>query len=183
MKIYIVGEDAVKQNDFENRKSFKKKILTMMLPTKTIGNIELLKLPKTAFLCSRKAPASAVLKCYDWATMMREQGKCVVSGFHSPVEKDVLHFLLKGRQPVILVLGRLLYEKLPDEFIKPLSENRLLIISVSNNVRQSEQSTDLRNQYIVEIADKVVFGFLHPQGKLYAMVQQMKDSEKEVCML
>jgi len=33
----------------------------------TVGNIELLKLPKTAFLCSRQAPASAVLRCYDWA--------------------------------------------------------------------------------------------------------------------
>lgn len=50
----------------------------------TFGNIDLLKLPKTAFLCSRKAPASAVLKCYDWATAMREQNRCVVSGFHSP---------------------------------------------------------------------------------------------------
>jgi hypothetical protein len=34
--------------------------------TASCGNIELLKLPKTAFLCSRNIPASAVLKCYDW---------------------------------------------------------------------------------------------------------------------
>jgi hypothetical protein len=32
----------------------------------TPGNIELLELPKTAFLCSRQVPASVVLKCYDW---------------------------------------------------------------------------------------------------------------------
>jgi len=33
----------------------------------SLGNTDLLKLPKTAFLCSRKIPASVVLNCYDWA--------------------------------------------------------------------------------------------------------------------
>ena len=49
----------------------------------TSGNIELLKLHKTAFLCSRKIPAGIVLKCYDWAIVQRDAGKCVVGGFHS----------------------------------------------------------------------------------------------------
>ena len=31
----------------------------------TLGNISLLQLPKTAFLSSRKIPASAVLTCYE----------------------------------------------------------------------------------------------------------------------
>ncbi len=47
----------------------------------TIGNTELLKLHKTAFLCSRKISAGIVLKCYDWAVELRESGKCVISGF------------------------------------------------------------------------------------------------------
>jgi hypothetical protein len=40
-----------------------------------LGNEELLKLRKTAFLCSRKIPASAVLKCYDWAIAERDAAK------------------------------------------------------------------------------------------------------------
>jgi len=36
------------------------------------GNIELLKLFKTAFLCSRKISDSVVSKCYDWAIEQRE---------------------------------------------------------------------------------------------------------------
>ena len=95
----------------------------------TTGNIELLKLPKTAFLCSRQVPASAVLKCYDWALEQRQKGVCVISGFHSQIEKDVLHYLLKGTQPIIVVLARGLKEKLEPEFEKPLQENRLLILS------------------------------------------------------
>lgn len=62
-----------------------------------LGNKELLQLNKTAFLCSRKIPASVVLKCYDWAIEQRDKGKCIISGFHSQLEKDVLHYLLKGK--------------------------------------------------------------------------------------
>jgi hypothetical protein len=40
-----------------------------------------------------------VLKCYDWAIEEREAGNFVISGFHSQIEKDVLHYLLKGKQP------------------------------------------------------------------------------------
>jgi hypothetical protein len=38
----------------------------------SLGNTDLLKLPKTAFLCSRKVPASVVLKSYDWTIEQKE---------------------------------------------------------------------------------------------------------------
>jgi hypothetical protein len=57
----------------------------------TFGNTEILKHHKTAFLCSRKVSASAVLKCYDWAIEQREKDNCIINGFHSQIEKDVLH--------------------------------------------------------------------------------------------
>jgi len=38
-----------------------------------LGNTEILKVYKTAFLCSRKVPASVVLKCYDWAIVKLKQ--------------------------------------------------------------------------------------------------------------
>lgn len=72
----------------------------------TKGNKELLNLKKTAFLCSRKIPAQAVLTCYDWAIQQRENNKCVISGFHSKIEKDVFHYLAKGSQPIIMALPR-----------------------------------------------------------------------------
>ncbi|MBU1152495.1 ATP-binding protein [bacterium] len=43
------------------------------------GNTELLKLHKTAFLCSREIPASVVLKCYDWAIEQREKGSVIIT--------------------------------------------------------------------------------------------------------
>lgn len=121
------------------------------------GNKELLKLKKTAFLASSTISSDTVLKCYDWATEMRRRGECVISGFSSKLEQDVLHFLLKGSQPVILVLARRMYKTIPEELRKPLAENRLLIISVSTAVRQSKATALMRNRYICELADEILF--------------------------
>lgn len=80
-----------------------------------IGNKQILEHFKIAFLCSRKCPANIILKSYDWAVEQREKGVCVISGFHSKIEKDVLHYLLKGNQPIILVLARGLKKRLEPE--------------------------------------------------------------------
>ena len=144
------------------------------------GNIELLQLPKTAFLSSRNISPPSVMACYDWATQQRSAGRCIISGFHSQIEKDVLHFLLKGTQPVIMVLGRSLYKKLPEELIKPLEENRLLIVSVASQStnRQSVESAVIRNKYIIENADEVVFGSLDEAGNLYQLYLEQKGTKK-----
>lgn len=52
-----------------------------------------------------------------------------MSGFHSQIEKDVLHYLLKGKQPIILALARGLKEKVEHEFERPIEQGRLLIIT------------------------------------------------------
>lgn len=75
-----------------------------------LGNTELLTMPKTAFLASGNIAPDVVLCCYDWAT--DEHEGCVVSGFSSKLEQDVLHFLLKGKTPVIMVLARRMYREL-----------------------------------------------------------------------
>ncbi len=148
------------------------------------GNIELLQLPKTAFLSSRNISPPSVMACYDWATQQRSAGRCIISGFHSQIEKDVLHFLLKGTQPVIMVLGRSLYKKLPEELIKPLEENRLLIVSVASQTtnRQSVESAMIRNKYIIENADEVVFGSIDPNGMLNQLFTETKDLYKYIIL-
>jgi len=135
-----------------------------------LGNQALLALPKTAFLSSRRIPPEAVLKCYDWATDQRDAGRCVISGFHSDLEKDVLRFLLKGSQPMIVVLARRLYDQIPEEFGAALDAGRLLIVSTSSAARASDSTTRTRNRYIVAHADHVVVGALTPNGKLASLI-------------
>ena len=135
-----------------------------------LGNRELLKLKKTAFLASNTISSETVLKVYDWATDMRNRGECVVSGFSSKLEKDVLHFLLKGTQPIILVLARRMYRALPDELQESLAQNRLLIISVSDAVRQSKATAMARNRYVCEMADEILFVGVTEQSSLFTFV-------------
>lgn len=134
----------------------------------SIGNTDLIKLNKTAFLCSRKVPASVVLKCYDWAIEQREKGNCVISGFHSQLEKDVLHYLLKGKQPIILAMARGLKEKIEPEFIEPIEQGRLLIITPYDKSvnRVTEQTAQLRNALMVDLADQITVGYASKSGKI-----------------
>jgi predicted Rossmann fold nucleotide-binding protein DprA/Smf involved in DNA uptake len=133
-----------------------------------IGNKGLLALNKTAFLCSRKVPASIVLKCYDWAIQQREEGNCVISGFHSQIEKDVLHYLLKGNQPIIVILARGLKQKIEPEFLEPIEKGRLLIITPFEEKvkRVTNETAKVRNEMMVELADKIVVGFASKDGLL-----------------
>lgn len=137
-----------------------------------LGNKDLLDLPKTAFLSSRRIPPEQVLKCYDWATNQRDEETCVISGFHSALEKDVLRFLLKGRQPLIVVLARRLYSHTPGEWSAPLAEGRLLIVSTSPAARASVATTRQRNSYILDHADHVVIGSLTPGGSLEKLISE-----------
>lgn len=136
------------------------------------GNLSLLDVPKTAFLCSRKVPASIVLKCYDWAIARRNAGDCVISGFHSQLEKDVLHYLLKGTQPVILALARGLKDHLEPDLKKPLDEGRLLIISpFEKSVKKiTAQTAQIRNQMMIDLADKITIGYASPGGLLEDLI-------------
>lgn len=121
-----------------------------------LGNKDLLKREKWGFLASRHVASNKVLLCYDWATERSKSGDCVVSGFSSKMEKDVLHFLLKGEQPVIMVLARQMYKVVPADLKEALEQNRLLIISTSNAARQSRATASARNRYVCEMTEQVV---------------------------
>ncbi len=141
----------------------------MIVHTQYLGNEELLKLRKTAFLASSTISSETVLKVYDWATDMRSQGECVISGFSSKLEQDVLHFLLKGNQPIILVLARQMYKVIPQELQEALAQNRLLIVSVTNATRQSKDTAMVRNKWLCEMADRILFIGVTEQSRLYAL--------------
>lgn len=147
-----------------------------------IGNETLLELKKTAFLCSRSIPASVVLKCYDWAIEQREAGNCIISGFHSQLEKDVFHYLLKGKQPIIIALARGLKEKIEPELIKPIEEGRILIISPFDKTikRVTEQTAEIRNKMMIELAENITVGYASERGKLETL---LKTTKKEIIRL
>jgi predicted Rossmann fold nucleotide-binding protein DprA/Smf involved in DNA uptake len=150
-----------------------------------IGNINHLKLKKIAFLCSRDIPASAVLKCYDWAIEQKERGNCVISGFHSKIEKDVFHYLLKGRQPVIMVLARGMIVKL-EPIIKDAADNgKLLIVTPFKKdvSRVTAHTAEVRNRFMIELADEIVVGYAGKTGMLGKIIDEINIIPHPPCQI
>lgn len=143
----------------------------------SIGNKELLKIHKTAFLCSRDIPASVVLKCYDWAIAQRDKNVCVISGFHSRIEKDVFHYLLVGTQPVIMALARGMKIKFEPEIKKEIDKGRLLVITPFEKEvkRVTAETAEARNRFMIELADEVVLGFASKAGMLERITCKITD--------
>ena len=146
----------------------------------TLGNNDILKLPKTAFLCSRRVPASVVIKCYDWAIAQRDAGRCIISGFHSQLEKDVMHYLLKGSQPIILVPARGLKKRLEPELKDAQNEKRLLIVTPFDKEvkRVTTESANLRNRLIVELADEIFVAYAQPGGNIEKLIIDISNKGK-----
>jgi len=150
-----------------------------------LGNKEILNCYKIGFLCSRKVPSTIILKTYDWAIAQRDAGKCVISSFHSKIEKDVLHYLLKGTQPIIMVLARGPYSQIPVLFEKEIENGRLLIISpFSPSVkRTSEREAFVRNEIIIEISDELFVPFTFPGGQLEKLLEIIPAGNKKITKL
>jgi hypothetical protein len=139
------------------------------------GDIEILKLQKTVFLCSRKVPASIVLKCYDWAIEQREAGNCIISGFHSQLERDVFHYLSKGTQPIIVAMARGLTGKPPEMLWKPIDQGRILLISPFKKeiIKVTFETAAIRNRFMIYLAENITIGYASETGQLNKILKEV----------
>ena len=129
-----------------------------MTETKFLGNKQLLNLHKIGFIASRHASTLDVIPTLDWAVVIsKSTDVAVVSGFQSPLEKDVLKFLLRGACPIIIVLARGMYRKLPEPLQSPMDQQRILVISNEPDTitRVSEITAHKRNEYVKSISDEM----------------------------
>jgi predicted Rossmann fold nucleotide-binding protein DprA/Smf involved in DNA uptake len=121
-------------------------------PTKlsTLGNLNLPALPKTALFCSVRCPGHVILTAYDQAAKWRDPGRCVISGFHSPVGKECLRILLRGSQPIIICPARTLPQRVPPELA----------------IR--------RNEFVAALADELWFAHITPGGQMDKLAQRAR---------
>jgi predicted Rossmann fold nucleotide-binding protein DprA/Smf involved in DNA uptake len=141
----------------------------------TIGNLELLTLPKPALFCSVRCPGHVILRTYDHAARWRDAGRCVISGFHSPVEKECLRILLRGSQPIIICPARTLPQRAPVEWRQPLADGRLLILSIfhAGEQRITSELAVRRNEFVAALADDVWFAHIAPGGQAERLTRRL----------
>src|SRR5208283_3434015 len=136
-----------------------------------LGNLDLLALPKTALFCSARCPGSVILPTYDQAAKWRDTGRCVISGFHSPVEKECLHILLRGDAPVILCPARAMLERLPAQWAIAVASGRMLILSpfAATATRITAELAARRNESVAALADEIYIAHATPGGHLESL--------------
>lgn len=140
------------------------------------GNQDILKHYKLGFLSSRKCPAEIVLKSYDWAKNQRAEGNCVVCGNHSQIEQDVFRILLKGEQPLVLVLPRGLKKRWDKVWLDNVKKDRLLIISpFTKDISRVTRETAVRkNETILSLSDQIIVGYKSPSGQLDELLTNLE---------
>ena len=132
-----------------------------------LGNVALLSQPKTALFCSVRCPGDAILGAYDAARRLRDEGVTVISGFHSPVEKECLRILLRGKQPIIICLARALEKiRLPANWRSAVEAGRLLLVSPFEKrpQRPTKESSQRRNELVAALSDEVLIIHAEPGG-------------------
>lgn len=141
----------------------------------TLGNLDLLALPKTGLFCSARCPGNAILSAYDQAARWRDARRCVISGFHSPVEQECLRILLRGKPPIIVCPARALPQRIPAEWQTPLADGRLLILSgfTPGEKRVTSELASRRNTLVAALADEACFAHITPGGQSERLTQQL----------
>jgi predicted Rossmann fold nucleotide-binding protein DprA/Smf involved in DNA uptake len=146
-----------------------------------IGNFELLSAPALALFCSVKCPGSLILKTYDLAQKLRETDTTVISGFHSPIEKECLNVLLKSSNKLVVCPARGLESmRIPLEYRKPLEAGRMLLASPFTEKQRQASAVvaERRNQFVAALASQVFVSYAAPRSKTERLCRQIVDWRK-----
>ena len=158
------------------------------LPPETAhrGNLRLLDEPLTALFCSRRCPGDLILKTYDYARALREAGTAVIGGFQTPMERECLRLLLRGRQPVAVCPARGIERmRIPREWRPALDEGRLLILSPfpATARRPTARLAAERNALVAALAERVFIAHAAPGGKTEAFAREVAAAGKPLLTL
>ncbi|MEW6375800.1 MAG: DNA-processing protein DprA [Thermodesulfobacteriota bacterium] len=160
----IAPEDTFYPPELKNH--FFSKALPDLL---AIGKFELLNHKKFAFFCSVRCPGHLILKAHDLLQNLKQAGVTVIGGFHSPVERECLTILLRGKQPVIICPARSLKGmRMKKEFKKPLEEGRMLFLSPfkESQRRNTVETATERNRFVAALAESVFVANASPNSKM-----------------
>ncbi|HNY48921.1 MAG TPA: DNA-processing protein DprA [Smithella sp.] len=138
-----------------------------------MGNVAVLQRRLLGLICSIKCPGSIILKTFDTIRSLRDDGVTMIGGFLSPMERDCLDILLRGKQSIVLCPAkRLTGLRLGNEVRKAINENRLLVLSpFADDIRHTTAAQAIRrNNLVAALADALLVPYAAPEGKTWTTV-------------
>jgi len=149
----------------------------------TIGNIDILNSNLLGFFCSVKCPGDIILKTYDLARALRNAGITVISGFHSPIEKDVFDLFLKGSQPIVVCPARSIEDmRIPKTWKESIESGRLLVLSPFEKKykRVTAPLSEQRNRMVAMLANDAFFPYAAPGSRSENLCQDLIRAGKRI---
>ncbi len=148
-----------------------------------IGDQSILQRMCLGLICSVQCPGSVVIKTFDAIRELRDAGIVVVGGFHSPMEKECMGFLLRGEQPVIFCPARGLASlRIGRTGTQAMMEGRLLIVSpfTESTRRTTSAHAVKRNHLVTALASALLVPHAAPEGKAWATARLALDRRQPV---
>ena len=140
-----------------------------------IGNETLLNREKSLFLCSKHAPYSIYEKVFGWVDSLTADD-CVICFNSSELEDEVMRALLVNQVPTILVVMNRFTDKYNVQIEKAINEERMLILELQRDEpRGAGQTPRLRNQFIMQMAQHIVCGYVNKNGSIFSILAGAKD--------
>lgn len=138
-----------------------------------------------ALLCSARAPAGVLLAVHDLAHRWRQGDTVIISGFHSPVEREAFAVLLRGPGRLVWVPARSHPRRLPPEVRAAQAGGYLTIDSpFPDSVRRATRETAaIRNRYVCELAAAVLIAYAHPGSATAALAAELLAAGKPLYTL
>src|SRR5439155_11873960 len=133
------------------------------------GNVSLLDASLNALLCSRACPGEKIIEAIDLAQRWRAENRAVISGFHTPVEKECLRIFLRGPQRIAICPARGLEPfQLPAEWQQKFKRGELLIVSPfdSSTRRPTKETAEIRTRLVLSLAQSKAIIHASPGGSL-----------------
>ena len=148
-----------------------------------IGNIDILDTNLHGIFCSIRCPGNIILNTYDCMRILRDSGVAVVSGFHSPIEKDCLDILLKGTQPIVACPARGISRmRIPSDWKKPIDQGRLLVLSPfdEKQKRPTVSTAQRRNHLVAKLGRSFLIPYADAGSKTEQLGREIIQSGKRV---
>jgi predicted Rossmann fold nucleotide-binding protein DprA/Smf involved in DNA uptake len=143
-----------------------------------IGDLASLSKTKSGLFCTVRCPGDVILAAYDAAQKLRDEGVTVISGFHSPVEKECLRILLRGKQPIIICLARAMDKiRIPLDWRRGLESGSLLLLSPFEKRprRPTVESSRQRNELVAALSDEALIVHAEPGGNIARVSELVRD--------
>jgi predicted Rossmann fold nucleotide-binding protein DprA/Smf involved in DNA uptake len=109
---------------------------------------------------------------------MRDDGVTVISGFHSPIEKECLKILLRGVQPIIICSARAIESmRIPPACRAAFDAGRILFLSpfTKQPRRVTKKSALRRNEVVAALADAAFVAHIESGGKTDQIVRKLSE--------